>query len=83
MRFYLGPHAVLHLYLVGGKGTKDMAKKKVIAHTGHRAPVSGQYRPSGGRNEITLSKGDITPPNRWGSRQKFFLVDATKHQRKR
>lgn len=60
-----------------------MTKKKVIAKTGHPAPVSGQYRPSGGRNEITLSKGDVTPPNRWGKRQKFFLVDRTKHQRKK
>lgn len=60
-----------------------MAKKPVVAHTGHPAPVSGQYRPSGGTSEITLSKGDITPPNRWGSRQKFFLDDATKHLKKR
>lgn len=60
-----------------------MAKKTTVANTGHPAPKSGQYRPSGGKNEITLSKGDITPPNRWGSRQKFFLVDATKHQSKR
>lgn len=56
--------------------------KQIIAKTGHRAPKSGQYRPSGGRREITLSKGDITPPNNFGVRQKFTLVDETKHKRK-
>jgi len=55
--------------------------KQVIAQTGKPAPVSGQYRPSGARNEITLSRGDVTPPNRFGARQKFFLVDRTKNKR--
>ena len=54
---------------------------KVIAHTGGKAPESGQYRPSGGRHEVTLSKGDRVPPNNEGVRQKFVLVDATKHKR--
>lgn len=53
-------------------------KIDIIAKTGHRAPESGQYRPSGARREITLSKGDITPPNRFGIRQQFKLVDRTK-----
>jgi hypothetical protein len=52
--------------------------KKVIAQTGHPAPVSGQYRLSGAKNEITLSKGDVTPPNNFGVRQRFVLVDKTK-----
>ena len=57
-----------------------MAKTPIVAYTGKPAPKSGQYRPSGGRNEITLSRGDVTPPNRFGVRQKFFLVDKTKHK---
>lgn len=55
--------------------------EQVTAYTGKPAPKSGQYRPSGARNEITLSKGNITPPNRFGVRQKFTLVDATKNKR--
>lgn len=55
--------------------------QKVIARTGRPAPVSGQYRPSGGVTEYTLSKGDITPPNNQGKRQSFTLVDKTKHRR--
>jgi len=55
--------------------------KQVIAKTGKPAPESGQYRPSGATVEITLSKGDTTPPNRFGFRQKFFLVDKTRHSR--
>ncbi|NMB56673.1 hypothetical protein GYA19_01895 [Candidatus Beckwithbacteria bacterium] len=35
--------------------------KQTIAKTGHPAPISGQYRPSGSHREITLIKGDITP----------------------
>lgn len=54
--------------------------KPIVAKTGHPAPDSGQFRPSGSRREITLSKGDITPPNRFGVRQQFTLVDKTKHK---
>lgn len=54
--------------------------KQIIAYTGRPAPVSGQYRPSGGNNEITLSRGDVTPPNRFGVRQKFILVDRTRNK---
>lgn len=57
-----------------------MTHKPVITYTGKRAPISGQYRPSGGRTEITLSKGNRVPPNRVGVRQKFFLVDKTNHK---
>lgn len=53
---------------------------KIIAHTGGYTPVSGQYRPSGGTNEITLSKGERVPPNNVGVRQSFTLVDTTKHK---
>jgi len=58
-----------------------MPKDKVIARTGHPAPKSGQYRPVGGDSEYTLSKGDITPPNRDSKRQEFVLVDSTKHKK--
>ncbi len=54
--------------------------KKITAKTGHRAPRSGQYRPAGSRREITLSKGDITPPNNFGVHQRFTLVDETKRK---
>lgn len=57
-----------------------MAKNQIIAKTGHPAPRSGQYRPSGSRREITLSKHDITPPNNFGVRQQFKLVDETKRK---
>lgn len=53
---------------------------KIIAYTGKQAPVSGQYRPSGGDTEYTLTKGEIVPPNREGVRQQFVLVDKTKHR---
>jgi len=56
--------------------------KQVIAKTGHPAPRSGQYRPSGSTREITLSRGDTTPPNNFGVRHKFYLVDETKHKGK-
>ena len=60
-----------------------MSKKStVVAKTGHPAPVSGQYRPSGGKTEYTLSKDDITPPNRHGKRQEFVLVDQTQHKKR-
>lgn len=56
-------------------------KTKVIAYTGHPAPISGQYVPSGGKKEFTFTKGETTPPNREGVRQQFKLVDKTKHKR--
>lgn len=54
---------------------------KTIARTGHPAPKSGQYRPSGSTKEVTLTKGDMTPPNNQGKRQTFTLVDVTKHKK--
>lgn len=61
---------------------KEENMAKIIARTGHPAPKSGQYRPSGSRREITLSRGDVTPPNNFGVRHKFTLVDETKHKSK-
>jgi hypothetical protein len=54
---------------------------KVIVKTGGIVPVSGQYHPSGGADEITLVKGKRVPPNNEGERQSFTLVDKTKHKR--
>jgi hypothetical protein len=42
--------------------------KRVIAKTGLPTPVSGQYRPVGGDTEVTLTKGNTTPPNNAGVR---------------
>jgi hypothetical protein len=54
-----------------------MATKKVVTNTGQKAKVSGQYRPEGTRDEITLSKGDRVPPYQKVAK-KFILVDKTK-----
>lgn len=54
--------------------------KKIITHTGEKAPVSGQYQPAGTKQEITLSKDDRVPP--YHQRAKAFaLVDRTKHKK--
>lgn len=49
------------------------------AKTGGVAPKSGQYRPSGMKLEITLTKGERVPPY-GGKAQTFVLVDKTKHK---
>lgn len=75
-------HTVKRGAVNGVERSSSMAIK-TIARTGHRAPKSGQYRPSGSSGrEITLSKGDVTPPNNFGVRQQFILVDATKHKKR-
>ncbi|HNW96409.1 MAG TPA: hypothetical protein PLQ44_01725 [Candidatus Paceibacterota bacterium] len=49
--------------------------------TGCLAPKSGQYRPAGfKRVEITLTRGEKTPPYK-GEARTFILEDATKHQK--
>lgn len=53
--------------------------RKIVMHTGGKAPASGQYQPAGTKQEITLSKGDRVPP--YGGRAKtFILVDRIKHK---
>jgi hypothetical protein len=47
--------------------------------TGGVAPKSGQYRVSGTKLEITLSKGSRIPPY-GGDAETFVLVDKTKHK---
>ncbi len=57
--------------------------KNIKTKTGYPAPRSGQYEPKGFKGkEITLSKGDRTPPYK-GKARTFSLVDATKHQKKK
>lgn len=53
-----------------------MAKVK----TGQICPKSGQYRPVGGKTEITLVQGKKVPPTTNGNTS-FVLVDATKHKK--
>lgn len=54
-----------------------MAKVK----TGQVCPQSGQYRPVGGKTEVTLVQGKRVPPTPQGA-TKFIMVDATKHKNK-
>lgn len=53
--------------------------KRTTVKTGQVAPVSGQYRPVGSKNEVTFVKGNRVPPTASGA-TKFTLVDATKHK---
>jgi hypothetical protein len=55
--------------------------KKTIVKTGERAPISGQYKPSGSKQEITMVKGKVVPPNITGGKNSFTLVDKTKHKK--
>lgn len=48
--------------------------------TGQKAPVSGQYKPVGGKSEVTLIKGKNVPPTSNGATT-FVLVDKTKHRK--
>ncbi len=52
-------------------------RNKITTSTGQKSPASGQFRPVGTRDEITLSKGDRVPPY-LGDAKKFILVDKTK-----
>ena len=46
--------------------------------TGQKVPVSGQYRPTGSKTEITLVQGKRVPPTTTGVTT-FTLGDKTKH----
>ncbi|MEN6463458.1 MAG: hypothetical protein ABFC94_19080 [Syntrophomonas sp.] len=56
-----------------------MSKSKTTVKTGGKAPVSGQYKPAGSKNEVTLVQGNRVPPGPNGA-TKFTLVDQTKHK---
>jgi hypothetical protein len=55
-----------------------MSKTKGLS-PGTRVPVSGQYRNTRTRTEVTSVKGEPLPPGPKGS--KFNLVDTTKHKK--
>jgi hypothetical protein len=57
-----------------------MAREKTKTKTGKKTPVSGQYRASGTKYEITLTKGNKVPPYR-GKAKTFVLSDKTKHKK--
>lgn len=46
--------------------------------TGGTVPVSGQYHPTGSKNEVTFVEGKRVPPTTTGATT-FTLVDKTKH----
>jgi len=48
--------------------------------TGQTVPVSGQYKPSGGKTESTFVKGKRIPPSPT-PKQEWQLVDKTKHKK--
>ena len=51
----------------------------ITVKTGQKAPVSGQYKPKGGKAEVTLIEGKRVPPSSSGATE-FKLVDKTKHK---
>ncbi len=48
--------------------------------TGQIVPQSGQYRPVGGKTEVTFVEGKRVPPTPSGT-TKFVMVDPTKHKK--
>lgn len=52
---------------------------KRTIRTGDTVPVSGQYRPQGGKHEYTFVEGNRVPPTTSGATN-FTLVDQTKHK---
>ena len=55
-----------------------MAKTKGLK-PGEKAPVSGQYKNTKTKTEVTSVKGEPLPPGPKGS--KYNLVDKTKHKK--
>lgn len=49
--------------------------------TGQIVPQSGQYRPIGGKTEVTFVEGNRVPPTSVGATE-FIMVDPTKHKYK-
>ena len=52
---------------------------KTIAKTGGTVPMSGQYKPQGGKTEFTFVQGNKVPPTSNGATN-FVLVDPSKHK---
>jgi hypothetical protein len=52
---------------------------KTTVKTGGIVPKSGQYKPVGGKTEVTFVQGNRVPPTPNGA-TKFTMVDQTKHK---
>lgn len=52
--------------------------KSTKVKTGGTVPVSGQYRPTGTKTEVTFVKDKRVPPTASGATT-FTLTDKTKH----
>jgi hypothetical protein len=61
-----------------------MAPKKAPKTTGlkpgNKAPISGQYKPTKGKGEVTAVAGKPLPPSPKPN-TKYNLVDPTKHRK--
>ena len=57
----------------------DQLSKKPTARPGEKAPASGQYRPVGGGNEVTVPKGHTMPPSPKPGKP-WVLVDPSKNK---
>lgn len=58
---------------------EEVFNMKTTVKTGQKAPVSGQYRPTGSKTEVTFVQGKTVPPTTAG-KTTFTLVDQTKHK---
>jgi len=56
--------------------------KNIKVKTGQIVERSAQYLASGTKKEITLVKDEVVPPNPYGGKPIFTLVDKTKHKSK-
>jgi hypothetical protein len=56
-----------------------MAKKTSGLTPGTPAPISGQYRNTTTKTEVTATRGEPLPPTQ-RSGQTYTLVDSTKHK---
>jgi len=57
-----------------------MASKKTSLSPGTKATVSGQYRNTTTRTEVTVTRGEPLPPTR-APGQRYVLADPTKHKK--
>jgi hypothetical protein len=61
------------------KEVDSLAKKPTPVNPGKKAPASGQYRPVGGGNEVTVPKGHVMPPSRKPGKS-WVMVDPSKNK---
>jgi len=58
----------------------SIKEEKRYFKPGETAEVSGQYKNIKTRKEVTVTKGEPFPPTP-NKRQRYMLVDRTKHKR--